>query len=373
MASEAMANRPLAVNLPPAPRPAGIADVARKFSTAELEREAERLEARIRQPLRWGREMCRLIAPLTLDINRMKAEQNAILLAHSYQTPDIVYGVADEVGDSYGLSKKAMQAKQSTIVFSSVRFMAETAKILNPAKRVLIPEPTAGCSLADGITPADVMRLKAAHPGVPVMAYVNTTAAVKAASDVSCTSANYLSIARRLPGSEVIFVPDRFMGAHLQAELKGQKKVWIHEGECEVHVQFSAESARAWRKQAEGEGRRLVILAHPECDPKVLMEADFVGSTEKMMDYARTLEAEGRVDVMPITECGTADRMRAELPDLNIFGACVMCPHMKKSTLSSIHQVLAAPRPDQVVEIPAADAAGARRSLDEMFRLTEAR
>jgi quinolinate synthase len=356
--------------LPPAPAPRPYQATV-QWSKAEVEKEARRLESRIAQPQRWGLEMCQMIAPLTLEINRLKKERNAVILAHSYQTPDIVYGVADEVGDSYGLSKKAMAAPQSTIVFSSVRFMAETAKILNPGKTVLIPEPTAGCSLADGITAQDVLRLRREHPGVPVMCYVNTTAAVKAVCDVTCTSANYLAIAKRLPGDELIFVPDRFMGAHLQKELAGQKTVHIHSGECEVHVRFDAESARAWREQAAAEGRSLVILAHPECDPKVLMEADYVGSTEKMMEYARKLESEGRVDVMPITECGTADRMRAELPNLNIYGACVQCPHMKKTSLASILQVLQSPRPDQVVQIPASELAGARRSLDEMFRLTE--
>src|SRR5688572_21278400 len=299
--------------LPRVPQPKGAVP-QRTWTPAELDREAERLEARIRQPERWGRAMCRLIAPLTLEINALKREQDAILLAHSYQTPDIVYGVADEVGDSYGLSKKAMQAKQSTIVFSSVRFMAETAKVLNPGKRVLVPEPTAGCSLADGITAADVRALKARHPGVPVMGYVNTSAAVKAEIDVCCTSANYLEIARRLPGKELVFVPDQYMGAHLAKELAGQKTVHVWQGACEVHEQFSAASAQAWRDQLAQDGKKLVILAHPECDPKVLVEADFVGSTEKMMDYARKLE--GNVEVMPITECGTADRMRAELPNL---------------------------------------------------------
>ncbi|HUR61351.1 MAG TPA: quinolinate synthase [Candidatus Thermoplasmatota archaeon] len=356
---------------PAAPLPAHYV-CARKWTPAEVEAEARRLESRIAQPQRWGLEMCRLIAPLTLEINHLKRERDCIILAHSYQTPDIVYGVADEVGDSYGLSKKAMAATQGTILFSSVRFMAETAKILNPGKTVLIPEPGAGCSLADGITPQQVLTLKKEHPGVPVMCYVNTTAAVKAACDVTCTSANYLAIARRLPGKELIFVPDRFMGAHLQKELAGEKTVHIHEGECEVHVQFTAESARAWRQQAASEGRKLVILAHPECDPKVLLEADYVGSTEKMMEYARKLEADGRVDIMPITECGTADRMRAEMPALNIYGACVQCPHMKKTGLASILQVLQAPRADQVVQIPEVDLAGARRTLDEMFRLTEA-
>ena len=360
----------LQVHLPPVPLPKGEPNT-RSWSAADLDAEAQRLAAAIKQPERWGLGMCRLIAPLTLEINALKRETNTIILAHSYQTPDIVYGVADEVGDSYGLSKKAMAAKQSTILFSSVRFMAETAKILNPQKRVLIPEPTAGCSLADGITADDVRRLKREHPGVPVMGYVNTSAAVKAEIDVCCTSANYLDIARRLPGNQLVFVPDQYMGAHLAKELAGTKTVHIWKGACEVHEQFSAASAKAWRDQLAGDGKKLVILAHPECDPKVLLEADFVGSTEKMMDYARKLE--GDTEVMPITECGTADRMRAEMPNLRIHGACVMCPHMKKSSLASILQVLQAPRPDQVVEIPAAQIAGARRSLDAMFTYAEAK
>ncbi len=360
--------RPL---LPPVPRPKATS--TRTWTPKQVEAEAQRLESRIRQPDRWGLEMCRLIAPLTLEINLLKKERNAIILAHSYQTPDIVYGVADEVGDSYGLSKKAMQATQGTIVFSSVRFMAETAKILNPSKTVLIPEPTAGCSLSDGITAADVVALRKKHPGVPVMCYVNTSAAVKAACDVTCTSANYLTIAKKLPGKQLIFVPDQYMGAHLAKELAGQKTVHIWKGACEVHEQFSAASARAWREQLAVEGKRLVILAHPECDPQVLLEADFVGSTERMMEYARKLEADGRVEVMPITECGTADRLRAENPALRIHGACVMCPHMKKTTLASILGALQAPRPDQVVEIPADVVEAARRSLDLMFELTEAK
>jgi quinolinate synthase len=358
--------------LPPAPQPKG-SGARRQWSAAELDAEAERLESRIRQPERWGRAMCRLIAPLTLEINALKREQDVVLLAHSYQTPDIVYGVADEVGDSYGLSKKAMQASQRTILFSSVRFMAETAKALNPGKRVLVPEPTAGCSLADGIAAEDVRRLKAQHPGVPVMGYVNTSAAVKAEIDVCCTSANYLQIARALPGKEIVFVPDQYMGAHLQKELAGEKAVHVWKGACEVHEQFSAASARAWKEQLQAEGKRLVVLAHPECDPTVLLEADFVGSTERMMEYARKLEADGSLEVMPVTECGTADRLRAENPGLRIHGACVLCPHMKKTTLASILQCLQSPRPDQVVEIPPQHVEGARRSLDRMFELTEAK
>lgn len=359
----------LRMRLPPPPQPK--AEPGRSYTPAQLEAEARRLESAIKQPERWGLAMCRMIAPLTLEINDLKREKDALILAHSYQTPDIVYGVADEVGDSYGLSKKAMAAKQGTIVFSSVLFMAETAKILNPGKTVLIPEPTAGCSLADGITAEDVRALKRQHPGVPVMGYVNTSAAVKAEIDVCCTSANYLEIARRLPGKEIVFVPDQYMGAHLAKELAGQKTIHIWKGACEVHEQFSAASAKAWRDQLATEGKKLVILAHPECDPKVLVEADFVGSTEKMMDYARKLE--GNLQVMPITECGTADRMRAELPNLTIQGACVLCPHMKKSTLASILHVLRDADAAHTITMDEAVRVRAKKSLDEMFRLAEAK
>ncbi len=354
--------------LPSPPHPKTRVDT-KHATAAQIEAEAQRLAAAIGQPERWGLEMCRIIAPLTLEIQRLKEQEDAVLLAHSYQTPDIVYGVADHVGDSYGLSVDASNAEQGTIVFSSVRFMAETAKLLNPDKRVLIPEPDAGCSLADGITAADVRALKQRHPGVPVMCYINTTAAVKAECDVTCTSSNYLDIARNLPGDELLFVPDRFMGAHLAKELAGQKTVHYYDAaECEVHVQFKEGSIKAWKDQARGEGRDMRVLVHPECDPKVLVQADFVGSTEKMMSEARRLVAdEGVTDIMPITECGTADRLRAELPQANVMGACVLCPHMKKSTLASIVACLQKPE-DHEVHIPEEVASGARACIDAMFR-----
>ncbi len=358
---------PTIETLPPAPRPDAYTPTL-QFTDDELNAEAERLAAAIAQPARWPVEMCRVIAPLTLEINTLKRQKGALILAHSYQTPDIVYGVADRVGDSYGLSKDAMEATEDTIVFSSVRFMAETAKILNPEKTVLCPRPDAGCSLADGVTADDVRALKAQHPGVPVMCYVNTTAEVKAECDVCCTSSNYLEIARALPGDKLIFVPDRFMGAHLQQELAGKKELILFEAECEVHVRFDAESARQWRDAVAEDGRRLEILAHPECDPKVLVEADFVGSTEKMMSYAKQLEAEGHVDILPITECGTADRIRTEMPGLNVWGSCVQCPHMKKTGLVDILHVLQDATPEQHITMDEETLAAARGCLDAMFQ-----
>ncbi len=358
----------LSSTLPPIPRPSGS---VRPWSNADLDAEAQRLRDRIGQPDRWDLEACRLIAPMTLEINALKAEQDVFILAHSYQTPDIIYGVADAVGDSYGLAKVAKERDESTILFSSVRFMAETAKIVNPSKRVLHPTPEAGCSLADGITPADVRKLKEQHPGVPVACYVNTTAAVKAECDVSVTSSNYMQVCRALPGDELIFVPDAFMGVHLQKALAGEKTVHIFDAVCEVHERFDAGSIRAWKDSAAREGKDLTVMVHPECASSVLDEADFIGSTEKMMDYARELEAKGKVDIMTITECGTSDRIRAEMPKLNVMGACVLCPHMKKTDLAHILQALQAPTPEQIIEIPEDVLVGAQANLDMMFTLTE--
>ena len=216
----------MGLNLPTVPLPRAEYDI-QSFSDEEIEAEAIRLQGAIQQHQRWPLETCRSIAPLTLEINRLKTENDVFLIAHSYQTPDIIYGVADEVADSYTLSKAARDAPQQTILFSSVRFMAETAKIVSPHKTVLHPSPEAGCSLSDGITAQDVRDLRAQYPGVPVACYINTTAAVKAECDVSVTSSNYIRICERLPGDRLIFVPDRFMGAHLQKALAGKKEVVV--------------------------------------------------------------------------------------------------------------------------------------------------
>ena len=218
----------MGLTLPTVPMPRGGVDSA-AYSDDEIEAEAIRLQAAIQQHQRWPLETCRSIAPLTLEINRLKEENDVFLIAHTYQTPDIIYGVADEVADSYTLSKAARDAPQQTILFSSVRFMAETAKIVSPHKTVLHPSPEAGCSLSDGITAQDVLDLRAMYPGVPVACYINTTAAVKAECDVSVTSSNYMRICERLPGNRLIFVPDRFMGAHLQTALAGKKEVIVYD------------------------------------------------------------------------------------------------------------------------------------------------
>ena len=361
----------MAIELPPPPLQRGIVNHS-SFSELDIEKEAERLSTAIKQPFRWSLETCRSIAPLTLEINQLKKEKDVILIAHSYQTPDITYGVADAVADSYALSKEARDAPQNTILFSSVRFMAETAKIVSPHKTVLHPSPEAGCSLSDSITAQDVRDIRAKYPGLPVVCYINTSAEVKAECDACVTSSNYLRICERLPGNGLIFVPDRFMGKHLQNHLAGKKDVIIFDGECEVHAAFTGEKIRTWRKRASDAGMELQVLSHPECDTDVLDESDFVGSSEILMEEALRLASAGKKDLMLITECGTTDRIIAESnEDLNLVGACVMCRHMKTTQLEDILQALRNPRPDQIIELETSVIEKASKCLDEMFRLAE--
>ncbi len=361
----------MSMQMPTAPLPRGSV-MTKSYSEDQIEAEALRLREAIRQAGLWDLETCRTIAPLTLEINELKAQNDVFLIAHSYQTPDIVYGVADSVSDSYTLSKAARDAPQQTILFSSVRFMAETAKIVSPHKTVLHPSPEAGCTLADSITAEDVRELKSKYPGVPVACYINTSAEVKAEVDVCVTSSNYLRICERLPGDRLIFVPDRLMGKHLTEYLAGQKEVIKYDGECYVHATFTGEKIRSWRERTAAQGIDLKVLSHPECDADVIAESDVVGSSEALMDEAIRLGEEGSPDIMLITECGTADRIRAETEnELNLIGTCVMCRYMKMTQLEDILQALRDPRPEQIIELDADVIERASRSLDEMFRLAE--
>ena len=359
------------MRLPPLPsRPSSMG--IPEAGDFDIDGEANRLMERIGQRLRWTYEACKTIAPLTLRINQLKQEEDVIIIAHTYQTPDIVYGVADAVGDSYTLSKIARDAPQSTILFSSVRFMAETAKILSPQKRVIHPSPEAGCSLSEGISASDVRALKSIYPNAPVACYINTTAAVKAECDVCVTSSNYLTIAENLPGDEIIFVPDRLMGLHLKKHLEGKKTVHLHDADCEVHAAFSSTSIQRQRKEANRRGLELKVLAHPECDSDVLEASDFVGSSERILVEAKRLGAQDGVAVMMITECGTAERAIAESnAPIELMGSCSMCRHMKRTHLEDILQAIEFPAGDQIVEIEDSIIERARLSLDQMFKLSE--
>ncbi len=333
----------------------------KKYPEELVKKEAKRLHSKLKH-VGFNLGYCELIAPLTLEISDLKKKKNAVILAHSYQTADIIYGVADYKGDSYGLSVAAKKAKADTIIFAGVKFMAETAKILNPEKRVLIPNPQAGCSLSDSITAKDVKALKKKHPGVPVVVYVNTTAEVKAEADSCCTSANALKIIEGIEGDEIIFLPDALMGRNLQKMTK--KKLILWPGKCIVHEDFRFESIKRFKRTTPG----LKVLSHLECPPEVIAESDLAGGTGDMIKYVKETDAKA---YMLVTECGLGDRMKVEFPEKRFVGMCSMCPYMKMNTLALIKQVLVAAKPEQIVAVPEDIRLKAEKSLNKMFELTQ--
>ena len=266
-------------------------------------------------------------APYIALINELKARRNAIILAHNYQTPEIYHGVADYTGDSLGLAQKASETDADVIVLCGVHFMAETAKILNPGKTVLIPDLGAGCSLAASITGADVRLLKERYPGTPVVTYVNTSADVKAESDVCCTSANAVRIVEALGAERVIFLPDNYLGKYVANLTDVEVILW--NGTCEVHERFTGAELRDYRKATPD----IQIIAHPECPPDVLEEADYVGSTSGMIRYVDEARPSR---VVLITECSMSDNVAVEFPDVDFVRPCNLCPHMKTITLPKI-------------------------------------
>jgi quinolinate synthase len=261
----------------------------------------------------------------------LKKSRNAVILAHNYQTPEIFHCVADIVGDSLALAREAMHVEADVIVLAGVHFMAETAKLLNPSKTVLIPDRNAGCSLADSITPEDVRLLRRSYPGVPIVTYVNTSAAVKAESDICCTSGNAKAVIESLGVDRVIMLPDEYLARNIAAETRVQVITWT--GHCEVHERFSAEEVRQLREDHPG----VVVLAHPECPPDVLAEADFAGSTAAMSSYVATKRPPRLV---LLTECSMSDNIAIQYPDLEFIRPCNLCPHMKTITLGNIRRAL---------------------------------
>jgi len=290
-------------------------------------------------------------------IERLKREKNACIIAHNYQTPEIFHAVADFTGDSLAMAHQAQQTDAEVIVVCGVYFMAETAKLLNPDKCVLIPDSAAGCSLAASITAEDVRRLRGKYPGAPVVSYVNTSAAVKAESDLCCTSSNALAVVESLGVERVIFVPDRYLGNHVAGQTDVELKLW--EGACEVHERFSGDELRSYRRQTGA-----YVLAHPECPPDVLEAADFVGSTSGMI---RHLQQQHRDKVLLMTECSMSDNVAVANPDIDFVRPCNLCPHMKLITLEKIVRALRtlAPR----VEVDPGIALRARRALQGMLEV----
>ncbi|HTE36045.1 MAG TPA: quinolinate synthase NadA [Reyranella sp.] len=289
-------------------------------------------------------------------ILELKRERDAVILAHNYQTPEIFHCVADIVGDSLALAREAMKTDASVILLAGVHFMAETAKLLNPSKRVLIPDLRAGCSLAESITAADVRGLRQRHPGVPIVTYVNTSAAVKAESDICCTSGNAKKIVESLGVPKVIMLPDEYLAQNVARETGVEIITWA--GHCEVHERFSAKDVRQLRDGHPG----LIVLAHPECPPEVVAEADFAGSTAAMIDYVGR-ERPPRVALM--TECSMSDNVAVQHPEIEFIRPCNLCPHMKRITLPRIRRALETMQHE--VTIDPAVAAPARRAVERML------
>ena len=298
-------------------------------------------------------------APYIAAINELKKERNAVILAHNYMTPQIFHGIADLTGDSLALAKMAAETDAEIIVMCGVHFMAETAKLLSPQKTVLIPDPEAGCSLAESITAEDVRALRAQHPGVPVVTYVNTTAAVKAESDLCCTSANAVDIVEALDSDRVIFIPDEYLGSYVAGQ--SRKEIILWRGRCEVHERFRKEEIFAYRKQFPG----IEVLAHPECPPEVLNEADFVGSTSGMIKY---VDEKKPKKVAMITECSMSDNVAAEYPEIKFVRPCNLCPHMKRIELPKVYEALTENK--YAVEIPQDVAERARTSVERMLEMS---
>ena len=296
--------------------------------------------------------------PLVEKINKLKKEKNAVILAHSYMTPEIYHCVADIVGDSLKLAKESQKAKADIIIMCGVHFMAETAKILNPNKKVLIPDMSAGCSLAESITGEDVRLLKQKYPGVPVVSYVNTSADVKAETDICCTSSNAVEIVESLGVDKVIFLPDEYLGKNVAAQTK--VKIITFHGTCIVHERFTPEEIREYRKNYPG----IVVLAHPECPPEVVAEADYTGSTSKMSNYVRDNKPK---KVLMVTECSMSDNVAIENPDVEMIKPCNLCPYMKKITLQGIYNSLV--NGTEEVELTEAVMDKARLSIKRMIEV----
>lgn len=330
-------------------------DLAPSLVAAEATRDIHARMARVMPFADWARH-----APYVLAINRLKAERGAVILAHNYMTPDIYHGIADVVGDSLQLAIEATKVKADVIVQCGVHFMAETSKILNPTKTVLMPDMEAGCSLAEAITPDGIAQMRAMYPGAPVVSYVNTTAAVKAASDVCCTSANAAAIVRAMDSETVIMTPDKYLAQNV-AKLVPEKRIVWWDGACIVHERFTAQDLRDFREFQPD----TTIIAHPECPPDVVAEADFAGSTSGIIDFvARQQPAKALL----VTECSMASNIADAHPQVEFVGPCNMCPYMKMITLEkvlwSLHSMTTP------VEVEPSIIAPARAAVERMIEIS---
>jgi quinolinate synthase len=351
--------------MPQAIGPGKLSAAARRYGVkpmpslewnATVERETALLYERVKDvvpSVEWP-----FFAPYVKAINDLKQERGAVILAHNYQTPEIYNCVADFVGDSLQLAIEATKTKAPVIVQAGVHFMAETSKILNPDKTVLIPDVRAGCSLAQSITGEDVRLLREKFPGVPIVAYVNTSADVKAEVDICCTSANAVQVVESLGAEKVIFLPDQYLANYVASQTNVKIISW--KGACEVHERFTGDELAKYR----ADDPSVQIIAHPECPPDVLEEADYTGSTKGMIDWVRKNKPKR---VVMVTECSMADNVKAELPDVEFVKPCNLCPHMKRITLPKILDSLVYMKEEVVIDPMIAERA--RRSVERMIHL----
>jgi quinolinate synthase len=312
---------------------------------------------------RFTLEHCELLLPTIRRIEHLKKEKNALILVHNYVAPQIFYSVADHTGDSYGLSKIAKESTADVIVFSAVRFMAETAKILNPNKVVLDPNPDGGCSLADGITAKDVMRLRKEFPAHTFVCYINTTAEVKAECDVCVTSSNVYDIIEKIPNDKIYFLPDRLMGENVIKHLQSRgvnKDIQLWDGTCYVHEEYQPASIDQVRRNYAG----VEILVHPECNASVVEKADYVGSTSQMLNHVRESTGES---FFLLTECGLTGVLQSEFPKKTFAGSCTLCKYMKSNSLEDILSVLERPSPESVITLAPETQRRALQCVERMF------
>jgi quinolinate synthase len=327
--------------------------------TPEIERETRPIFERVAHVIpkvEWA-----VHAPYVAEINRLKRERNAVILAHNYQVPEIFHTVADIVGDSLGLAVEAARTDADVIVLCGVHFMAETAKLVNPKKTVLVPDLRAGCSLAESITGADVRLLRERYPDTPVVTYVNTSAEVKAESDICVTSGNAVKIVNSLGAKRVIFLPDEYLAKYVASQTDVEIIAW--KGHCEVHERFTGAQIRAYREDDPS----LIVLAHPECPPDVLAEADYVGSTQGMIAY---VDKQRPARVVMITECSMASNVSANFPDVEFVRPCNLCPHMKRNTLPKVLHSLQTMQYEVTVDPRIAQRA--RAAVERMLELSKA-
>lgn len=340
----------------PNTRPPKISPAILEY-TPEIAREMAPLYEKVKTvipPVEWP-----AMAPLIKAINDLKKQRNAVILAHNYMTPEIFHCIADFIGDSLQLAIEASNVEADVILQCGVHFMAETSKIMNPDKTVLISDSRAGCSLAASITAEDVRALRKAYPGVPIVTYVNTSAAVKAECDICCTSSNAVEIVESFDSDRVIMVPDEYLAKYVATKTKKQIIAW--KGHCEVHERFTAEELEDYRAANPG----LKIIAHPECPPEVIETADFTGSTSGMINWVKDNRPP---KVMLVTECSMSDNVAVETPDVEFIRPCNFCPHMKRITLQNVYDALLDMKEE--VTINQAIAEKARASLDRMIEAT---